>query len=123
MSFASRYTTALEIKATRYERTDLLHSSMHNSDENLLLSFTQEAGVSCEIMASLKWNNSKMSYLFDLSRTKHGPNTVLSDRLKDLTWHENNSNTNAFPSVSKQSKPKEDPFLMNRVKYNQITMK
>lgn len=48
---------------------------MHNSDENLLLSFTQEAIVNCEIMASLNWNNSKMSYLFDLSRIKHGRNT------------------------------------------------
>jgi len=70
VSFACRYTTALEIKATRYERTDLLHSSMHHSDENLLLSFTQEAGVSCEIMGSLYWNNCKMSYLFDSPRTK-----------------------------------------------------
>lgn len=48
---------------------------MHNSDENLLLSFTQEAIVNCEIMASLNWNNSKMSYVFDLSRIKHGRNT------------------------------------------------
>lgn len=100
---------------------------MHNFDENLLLSFTQEAGVSCEIMASLNWNNSKMSYLFDLSRTKHGPNTVLSDRLKDLTCEIKTSpgmrtrvTQMHFPQlVSKQSKPKEDPFLINRVKYNQ----
>lgn len=70
VSFASRYTTALEIKARRYERRDLLHSSMHSSDENLLLSFTQEAIVYCEIIASLNWNNSKMSHLFDLSRIK-----------------------------------------------------
>lgn len=85
VSFASRYTTALEIKASRYERRDLLHSSMHNSDENLLLSFTQEAGVYCEIMASLNWNNSKMSYLFDLSRIKHGRNTQCF-QIDNKTW-------------------------------------
>ncbi len=83
VSFTSRYTPALEIKASRYERIDLLLSSMHSSDENLLLSFTQETGVSWEFMASLNWNNSKMSYLFEISRIKHGPNThtVLSDPL------------------------------------------
>lgn len=103
-SFTSRYTTALEIKANRYERIDLLHSSMHSCDENLLLSFTQEAGVSWEAMASLNWSNSKMSYLFDISRIKHGPNTHTAFRStirhdnwnEDLSWQKNNPNTNAF---------------------------
>lgn len=112
VSFTSRYTPALEIKASRYERIDLLLSSMHSSDENLLLSFTQEAGVSWEIMASLNWNNSKMSYLFEISRIKHGPNTHSAFRStirpdnwnEDLSWHASNINTNAFlATLSEQS--------------------
>lgn len=107
VSFTSCYTTALEIKASRYDRIDLLLSYMHSSDENLLLSFTQETGVSCEIMASLNWSNSKMSYLFGISRIKqrikHGSNThsafrstIRPDNWNYLSWHESNINTNAF---------------------------